>query len=279
MRIVLLCLGLMGTWGPSAAAKLARVEDLQTAPYAGRDDYEFVRGRAVFAFDPKLRANQQMVDIANAERNADGQVEATANFVIIRPREAARSNGTVLFEVSNRGGEYLSTMFNEAPGSGASWSSAGNGFLMRNGYTLAWVGWQFDLTQGYFKLQAPKTVGVRGLERWYTVGHGQQWAPLRQGASGYCPASPDQPSARMYRRDSIRAPRQSVPREQWAFADRDGGCGVRIDGGFTESALYELVYEAENPPVAGVGLGAVRDFIAWMKQNEPIRARRAIGFG
>jgi hypothetical protein len=277
--MLLLCLGLIAMWAPPAAAKLSRVEDLQTTPYAGRDDYEFVSGRAVFTFDPKLPANQPIVDITYAERNADGLVEATANFVIIRPRDAAQSNGTVLFEVSNRGGEYLSTMFNEAPGSGASWKSAGNGFLMRHGYTLAWVGWQFDLIQGYFKLQAPKTTGVRGLERWYAVGHGQKWAPLRQAGSGYCPVTSDQPSAKMYWRDSIRAPRKVVPREQWAFTDRDGDCGVRIGGGFTESALYELVYEAENPPVAGVGLGAVRDFIAWMKQNEPIRARRAIGFG
>ena len=138
--MLLLCLGLIMTWASSATAKLSRVENLQTTPYAGRDDYEFVSGRAVFTFDPKLRANQQIVDIAHAERNSSGLVEATANFVIIRPREAARSNGTVLFEVSNRGGEYVSMMFNEAPGGGASWKSAGNGFLMRNGYTLAWVG-------------------------------------------------------------------------------------------------------------------------------------------
>ena len=128
-------------------------------------------------------------------------------------------------------------------------------------------------------MKAPRTAGVRGLERWYTVGHGQEWAPLTQAGTGYCPASSDQPSARMYRRDGIRSPRQVVPRDEWAFSERDSGCGVQVNGGFKESALYELVYEAENPPVAGAGLGAVRDFISWMKQNEPVRARRAIGFG
>ena len=116
--MLLLCLGLISTSVSSATAKLSRVEDLQTAPYAGRADYELVSGRAVVTFDPNLRGNRQIVDIAHAERDSEGFVEATANLVVIRPREAARSNGNLLFEVSNRSGEYVSMMFNEGPGAG-----------------------------------------------------------------------------------------------------------------------------------------------------------------
>jgi hypothetical protein len=67
-----------------------------------------------------------------------------------------------------------------------------------------------------------------------------------------------------------------VPPAKWDLPDP---CTIRVEGGFRADSLYELIYEAEDPPVAGFGLAAVRDFISWMKRKNTPRAMRAIGYG
>jgi hypothetical protein len=42
---------------------------------------------------------------------------------------------------------------------------------------------------------------------------------------------------------------------------------VALDGGFEPGKIYELVYRAENPPLVGLGLLAVRDAAAWLRSG------------
>jgi hypothetical protein len=53
-----------------------------------------------------------------------------------------------------------------------------------------------------------------------------------------------------------------------------------MKSGFQPGRLYELVYTAQDPPVAGLGMAAIRDFISYLKYGtaEP-PMKRAIGFG
>src|SRR5690606_11771193 len=97
--------------------------------------------------DPTLPANRAIADIDLAPRNADGRVEFSSDFYLLRPREPARGNGTVLFEVSNRGRKGLLDTFSLARTSldPRTAEDFGDGFLMREGFTLAWVGWQADV--------------------------------------------------------------------------------------------------------------------------------------
>src|SRR5574338_301066 len=66
--------------------------------------YERIRGKAFFTVDPKLPQNRIIRDIDFAPRNANGLVEFSADLYVLKPRDSAAGNGTVLFEVSNRGG-------------------------------------------------------------------------------------------------------------------------------------------------------------------------------
>ena len=52
----------------------------------------------------------------------------------------------MLYEVSNRGGKGMLAFYNQAAGSLDPTTDAqmGDGFLMTQGFTLLWVGWQFD---------------------------------------------------------------------------------------------------------------------------------------
>jgi hypothetical protein len=58
-----------------------------------------------------------------------------------------RGNGKIFFDAPNRGGKRIVAFLNDAPQSNdpSTLADAGNGFLMRQGYTIVWCGWQGDL--------------------------------------------------------------------------------------------------------------------------------------
>ena len=103
-------------------------------------------GRSSSRSTPRLPANRIVTDLARAPRNAAGKVEFSSDFFLIKPKRIERGNGAVLYEVSNRGGKGMLGFFNHAAGSVDPGSAAemGDGFLMKQGFTLLWVGWQFD---------------------------------------------------------------------------------------------------------------------------------------
>ena len=73
-----------------------------------------------------------------------------------------RGNGAVFFEVANRGRIGALGRFNRAPASPDPLSAAdfGDGFLLEEGFTLLWVGWQHDTPQGEGLLRVYPAVAV-----------------------------------------------------------------------------------------------------------------------
>src|SRR5512138_3519423 len=92
-------------------AAVRRVEVVERAPVA--HGYERITRRVYFGDDPKAPANRIVRDLEFAPVNARGEVEYSAEFYLLRPADAAKSNGTVLFEVSNRGGRGMGSRFGE----------------------------------------------------------------------------------------------------------------------------------------------------------------------
>ena len=62
-------------------------------------DYEKLVGTVELELDPTHPANVAIVDLARAPRNARGRVEASADFMVLRPRRSPRGS-TALLEVS-----------------------------------------------------------------------------------------------------------------------------------------------------------------------------------
>src|SRR5580700_2177280 len=122
-------------------------------------NYEQITGKVYFAVDPKLPANKIIVDLDRAPRNAQGLVEFSADLFVMKPKDPAKSNGTALLEISNRGGRGMLSMFDLAQG-----QALGDPLLFEAGYTLVWVGWEFDVPNG-LKLYAPMIQGLTGLVR------------------------------------------------------------------------------------------------------------------
>ena len=110
-----------------------------------------------FALDPTLPQNRGIVDLHLAPRNAQGLVEFSADFYLLKPVDPARGNGRLFYEAGNRGTKRILPVFQDAANSADPTTAAefGNGALMRQGFTLLWMGWQWDVPEGRMRMEIP----------------------------------------------------------------------------------------------------------------------------
>jgi hypothetical protein len=238
-------------------------------------NYERLTGKVHFAVDPKLAANKIIADIELAPRNAQGLVEFSADLYIMRPKDPVKSNGTALLEISNRGGRGMLSMFNLASGRGD--QDAGDPLLLEMGFTLVWVGWEWDIParDDRLKLYAPVIKGSTGLVRSEIVVN-QKATSASLGDRAQIPyAVADASTATLTVRDHVNSPRTTIARDKWKFSA--DGAHVEYGDGFEPGKIYEVVYTGKDPAVVGLGPAAVRDYIAYLKKENQIK--RAIGFG
>ena len=272
----------------------SRVDLVGGQPFGAAGPYEKLTGKIFFAVDPSLPANRIIADIDRAPRNAADKVEFSSDFFLIKPKQITKGNGAVLYEVSNRGGKGMLGFFNHATGSldPSSAADMGDGFLMKQGFTLLWVGWQFDPPQraGLVRVYPPTATEngkpIRGLVRsdFVVTEREADHSLADRDHAAYAVLDPKSPDNVMTVRDSVEAQRRIVPRDQWGFtADRTK---VYLTEKFEPNKIYEVVYTAENPPLVGLGPAAIRDTISMLKYKSadswsiPAGAiRRAVGFG
>jgi len=290
----------------SVEAHVTRVEILSREDVQGgrafglAGVYERIIGRVYFAVSPENVHNRQIVDLDKAPRNANGEVEFSADLYLYKPKDMNKGNNAVLFEVSNRGGRGILRLVDGGNSSDPN-GELGDGLLLREGYTIAWLGWQFDLAEEGQKLllsapvaHDPRGKEIRGLVRAdFTPAQRVDDMPLGHimlGASGGKSYPADDPASTknvLTVRDMPEGPRQSIPRGQWSFAHSVEGQlladahFIHLDGGFLPGKIYEVVYEAKDPSVVGVGLAAVRDFLSYLKYDPqataPVRRVYAVG--
>lgn len=117
--------------------------------------YEKLSGTVLFALDPAATANAAVIDSALAPRNAKGEVEFTADFMLLKP--VAGGHGRLRYEVGNRSGKAMAQVFQKGGTSADSTTAAdcGDGALMKQGYALLWMGWQWDVPEGRMRMEMP----------------------------------------------------------------------------------------------------------------------------
>jgi hypothetical protein len=262
----------------AATAAVTRVEVTERGAVPAFHGYERIVGKIHFAVDPKLAANHIITDIDLAPKNSQGLVEFTADLYMLKPVDPSKGNGTALLEISNRGGKGATSMF----GLGGrpdphTEQELGDPLLFEQGFTLVWVGWEWDVPErpGMLRLDAPKIPGLTGLVRSEIV----QSNRTNRGTLGdrvqtpYAVADPD--SATLTVRDAPDGPRTSIARTQWRFTD--DGNGIEFEAGFAPGRIYEVVYQAKDPTIVGLGPAAIRDYVSYLKQSGDVK--RAVGFG
>ncbi|HZV88038.1 MAG TPA: alpha/beta hydrolase domain-containing protein [Candidatus Binatus sp.] len=279
---------------------ISRTDVLDGRAFGLAGAYEKIVGRVYFAVNPESLHNRLIVDLAKAPRNAQGEVEFSADLYLLKPKDMNKGNNAVLFEVSNRGGKGILRLVNGYSPSTPE-GEYGDGFLMRQGYSVAWVGWEFDVADRGENLRLFAPVAhdaggkeIHGLVRSdFTPAQKVEDMPLGHsllgptGGKSYPVDNPASAKNVLTVRDTPEGPRQTIPRNQWSFAHAADGTlaadphFIHLDGGFQSGKIYEVVYEAKDPVVVGLGLAAVRDFLSYLKYDPqstaPVHRVYAVG--
>jgi len=262
--------------------------------------YEKLSGKVYFAVDPSNPHNKIIADLDKAPRNSEGKVEFSADLFILRPKDPSRGNGVAFFDVVNRGNKGLLGVFNRAKGSSdpTTDSEFGDGLLMREGYTVVAVGWEFEVRKARDKnlvgLEAPiATDNGRPITGWISPWFIPDKASesyeftSEYNTSAYPPLDPKDPAYRLTAREGWVAAPRLIPREDWQFGRLENGQvlfdpnWLTVKGGFKAGQTYQLTYESKNPPVAGLGFAALRDMASATKNNPDaiVHARYAYTYG
>jgi hypothetical protein len=224
--------------------------------------YELLVGRAHGLADPRSVRNAGVVDIDRAPTNAEGLVGYSFDMMILKPIDLAKTNGTLVFEVSNRGRPLLHTSLLDGDGDFDKTSGAGSTFILQQGYMLAWTGWQADLggsEAGALAADYPvATDGGRSITGWVrdeiTIdgSSGAQVAAIPANASSveaplYYPlAQPDRPQLKVSVRERADDTPQQLPPDQIAVTGPKS-VQIKLAEGFDRGALYSVEYEAKDP--------------------------------
>jgi len=163
-------------------------------PFGSVGSYEKLTGTIEFALDPANPHNKPIADLGTATRDSDGRVHFTADLYVLQPVDAARGNGTLLFEIANRGRKGILGRFNRAGGSQDPTAAAdfGDGFLMKDGYTVVWVGWQFDVEPPMLRVAAP-AANVTGRVRFSFIPDERRTEITPADLPNYPPATANDP--------------------------------------------------------------------------------------
>lgn len=265
--------------GAAPSAVLAEVTRIEIA---SRSDvsfvgYEKVVGRVFFAVDPADPRNMVVADLDKAPRNAAGRVEFSSDFELVRPKTGG--NGVILIDVVNRGGKTVLPNFNRAGGRDP---DVGDGFLLRRGFSVAAVGWEFDVpaASGLIRIEVPV---ARDGDRPITGIVRASFTPAQPGpflvgdVAAYAATDSVADESVLTVRDHVAGVAETIERGRWTL----NGATVTLQGGFTPGRIYEVSFRASNPPIGGLGFVAVRDFATWIKHDPDAisNARYAYAFG
>jgi hypothetical protein len=288
--------GLLVTNVASARVTKVVIDRVESPTFEGQEfgtsgRYEKIVGRLFGEVDPGAAENIGIVNLDKAPRNAAGRVAYSTDFYILKPVDPAKSNHKLFYGVINRGNKVDLVLMNNAPygestNDPTTAADAGNGFLMRQGYTIVWSGWQargktgaqccIDPKPGAIGAELPIPLDngklITGSVRDLFVGKQQSNPPDHQTVTLSYPVA-TQTSEKM--QVSVRAKAEgeepkSIPfcgkaghQDQcWSFDDEQT---IRLRGGFQSGLLYEFLYEGKNPIVLGLGFAITRDVVSFLR--------------
>ena len=247
--------------------------------------YRRIDGRITFAVDPADPANAGIVDLDLAPRDTDGHVRFTSDLVLLAPEDAARARGAALVEAVNRGQPLAPYVFHRAryEGPGHARLPSGDGSLLRHGFVLAFLGWQWDVAgTDLIGFDAPMAQHADGspLEGRTVVEIRPSFPAQTRLLSnrGHRPsavADVAEADALLTVRDSEDGPVTVIDRDRWSFAEEtpDGvvpSTGhVHLPEGFEPGRIYHVIYSTRGAPVVGAGMLALRDLPALLRSDDP----------
>ncbi|MEB2782346.1 alpha/beta hydrolase domain-containing protein [Algoriphagus sp. C2-6-M1] len=246
--------------------------------------YEKIRGTIHYEVDPEKPASAAIVDLEFAPKNVRGMVEFSGDFMLLIPLDMSKANGRLVYEVNNRGRIFTFASLNggQLTNNPQTLEQAGDGFLLHQGYSLLFSGWNWDVTEGddRFQFEVPYAKdGEQSIRQKIAAEivnnmslKALQTMPLAKQSRGYPSANyPNNNRDVLTVRDTPEGKRTIIPNDQWSYSSQKGdeifvdSLSLYFKNGFQPGEIYELIYEVKNPKVAGLGFAAVRDILSFFK--------------
>ena len=257
-------------------ARITRIEitHVESPTFEGRrfgkvGPYEKLRGKAYGEVDPTDPRNALITDIELAPRNANGKVEYAMDIYILKPVDTSKGNHRLFFEVNNRGSKRFGNLNGSPQGNDPTTAAdAGDGFLMDRGYSVAWSGWDVAAAPGNDRLtitvpvaRHPDGSAIEGRSYEYISFNNDRTAT---STLAYPAATLDKNQATLTVKQFLNDPPVPVSRSNWKYVD-ERTISLLPETPFKQSHIYEFTYPATEPLLAGLGLAATRDFVAFLR--------------
>jgi hypothetical protein len=248
----------------------SRTTNFEGTSFGAVGQYEKLIGKAYGEVDPADPRNAVITDLALAPRNARGRIEYSMDIFILKPVDLSKGNHKLFMEVNNRGGKLFGAFNQSAGGNNPTTAAdAGQAFLMKQGYSMAWNGWDPSAPSGNNSLTitlpvAKNTDGssITGPAYDYLVFDN---ATTQTAALANKVASTDKTLATLTVRNHLTDAPTTVPSTGWAYVGNNAIQLLPAGTAFTQSAIYEFKYTAIDPVVAGLGFAATRDFVSFLR--------------
>src|SRR5438034_2020119 len=246
--------------------------------WPGVGQYEKIVGKAFGELDPRDPKNAVIVDLQLAPKNSRGNVEYAFDFYILKPIDLAKGNHKMLYEPPNRGRKTIAA-FNRGvggndPGAEKNPSLLANSFLMPEGYSISFSGWDssagssnanFNTTITLPIAKNPDGSSITGPAYEYIVDAGDS----HDYDLTYPAATLEQSTAKLTHRVHLNDMPQVISSSGWRYTENGTAIELQPAGTqFVSGDIYEFTYTAKDPTVNGVGFAAVRDWNAWLRYEK-----------
>ena len=275
---------------PSVGVQALEIENRvllgEGVPFGEAGPYETLAGHVRYTLDPTDPRNSQVTD-AQYAAGSDGYVHYSADVVIVKPVDMARSNGTLLYHVVNRG-NFDTRVLTSEPWSEVASSKCGSrermGRLMQKGFTIVFSGWQADLSQEeHLRLFVPEVIkdgnpvsgqvlaefsGVADKQVAY-LGHPRDWLKILA-------VDPEAPiELRVH--DSYADEGEVIKPDKWSFSRLDDAGSpipdnsyVYVPEGYESGKIYTLRYWTNDSPLMGLCFPAVRELVTFLSNSDSL---------
>src|SRR5260370_12967915 len=241
--------------------------------WPGVGQYEKIVGKAFGELDPNDSKNAAIVDLQLAPRNANGKVDYSFDFYILKPLDLAKGNHKMLYERPTSGRKTITALNRGVggndPGAVKDASILANSFLMPQGYSISFSGWDssagtstadFNATITLPIARNPDGSSITGPSYEYIVSSGTSYALT------YAAATLDKSKATLTHRVHLNDIPENVPASGWQY-NSNGTAIALLPAGtpFVKNDIYEFSYTAKDPPINAVGFSAVPDLNACLR--------------
>jgi Alpha/beta hydrolase domain len=280
MRVALACVLVAAFAAVPAHARVKKVQiSAKESPtfggysWPGVGQYEKIVGKAFGELDPKDPKNAVIVDLQLAPKNANGKVEYSFDFYLLKPIDLSKGNHKMVYEPPNRGRKTITALNRgvggKDPGSVKDEALLANSFLMPQGYSISFSGWDASAGTNSADFNTTITLPIaRNADGSLITGPAYEYIVNSKAsyALTYPAATLDQSKAKLTHRVHLNDMPETVPASGWQFSADGTSIGLLPAGTeFVKNDIYEFSYTAKDPTVNGIGFAAVRDWNAWLR--------------